>query len=573
MFSLSSLALKLTTITASVSESILLSIALVIVVAALIAFIARMFKQEIVIAYIVAGILIGPLCLGLIKDTTLIKQLAEIGVAFLLFVAGLEMNAKKLKDSFASSLITSIIQIIFITSIAFLILHSLGLGKDEATLLAILLAFSSTVLVTKIFSDRDELNTLHARLAIGILLIQDIVAVIALATLSKTFTPYFVIFTFLKLTLLCLIAGFIYLGFFKRMAKKAATSTELLFIISIAFLFLLVFLSLVLKISIAIGAFIAGITLANSPYKIEISAKTKALRDFFSVMFFVSVGMLFSSITKSSLILFIPAFIVVVFVKSLLTALCLKLQGYTAKTSLQTGLSLAQVSEFSLIIGVIALTNGLITSDSFDMLVLLTIVSMASTPYIIKLEKVFRRNFKKIKIKKKREDEEKKVKGKKTVILFGCHRMGSVIIKQFEKVKHKLLVVDFNPDVIKSLRKKGVSCIYGDASNLELLNKLAAEHEQNLRVIISTLPKLEDNLLILKYFKKIKPKVFVVLTAEQISEALQLYKAGADYVMIPRTISAQQIVEMIKSLTKKDFAKLKKKHINYLKDLEHFFKS
>ena len=107
MFSLSSLALKLTTITASVSESILLSIALVIVVAALIAFIARMFKQEIVIAYIVAGILIGPLCLGLIKDTTLIKQLAEIGVAFLLFVAGLEMNAKKLKDSFASSLITA----------------------------------------------------------------------------------------------------------------------------------------------------------------------------------------------------------------------------------------------------------------------------------------------------------------------------------------------------------------------------------------------------------------------------------------------------------------------------------
>lgn len=554
-----------------VDQSILISVAFVVIIAAAIAFIARILKQDLIPAYIVAGIIIGPLCFGLIKDPTLIKGFAEIGVTFLLFVAGLELSIKKFKESFGTAALTGIIQVISIAAISFFVFIAFKFARVEAVILGLAIAISSTVVVTKILADRGELNTLHARLTIGILLVQDIIVIVALALLTQNLTVMFVILTLLKLVALGFIAWFAHFAFFRHAAKHAASLPELLFIITIAFLFVFVALAFVLEIPIAIGAFIAGITLANSPYKVEIIAKTKALRDFFSVMFFVAIGMWLTHITKDLLFLLIPIFVLLIVVEPVITAILLRLSGYKTRTSLQTGFSFAQISEFALILVVVALGIGLISQRAFDIIILTAVISMAATPYTMRLSKPFSKVFESLfSFRKAYREKEQPITRKKTVLIFGSHRMGTIFLKQLEKIRHKILVIDFDPEIIKALTKRKIDCIYGDASNPELLNRLERIYLPDARVIISTLPKMEENLLMLKHFKKAKPRVFVALTAEKVHDALHLYKQGADYVIVPMVISAEQSIDMIKKLNKKQFTKLKKEHIAYLEDIHKF---
>ncbi len=555
------------------TQSMLISIGIIIIIAAVLALILRILKQEMIPAYIIAGLVIGPIGFGLIKDTSLISGLAEIGIAFLLFVAGLEMSIKKFKETLGTAAITGIIQVVSVTVVAFFILIAFKFVLVEALILGIAIALSSTVVITKILSDKGELNTLHARLVIGVMLVQDIIAIIALALLTQTLSFSFIVITMLKLLLIGFVAVLLHLTILKPLMKRAASLPELLLITSLAFLFVFVGLAYFLNLSIAIGAFIGGITLANSPYKIEISAKTKALRDFFSVMFFVAIGMLLTAITKEMLILLIPLLIILIIFEPVITAICLRFKGYKTRTSLQVGFSFAQLSEFTLILTITALSIGLISQRAFDVIVLTAVISIAATPYTMRLSrplsKVFTKVFSLVKIPAHRE-EDKPTVGKKTVLLFGSHRMGTIFLKQLEKIKHKILVIDFNPDIIKALTRRHIDCIYGDIANPELLYKLEKLYLADIKVIISTIPKIEDNLLILKHFKKAKPRVFVALTAEKVHDALHLYKQGADYVIVPMVISAEQSIDIIKKLSKKQFAKLKHEHINYLQDIHKF---
>ena len=156
---------------------------------------------------------------------------------------------------------------------------------------------------------------------------------------------------------------------------------------------------------------------------------------------------------------------------------------------------------------------------------------------------------------------------KKTILIFGCHRMGSIYLKNLEKYQEKIHVIDFNPEIIQAVSKKRISCTYGDANNEEFLDKLS---EKDLKIVISTVPRKDDNLLIIKSFKERKPNIFVVATAQKIDEALEFYKAGADYVLLPIIIGAEQCLNMIKNLNKKEFSNLKSEHIKYLQDLHRY---
>jgi Kef-type K+ transport system membrane component KefB len=546
--------------------SILVSISLVIIVAAVLAFISRLLKQKIILAYIVAGIILGPLVLGLIQDRVLINGLAEIGIIFLLFTAGLEMSLKKLKAVMGTAMLAGIIQVIAVVVTSFFILIAFSFSRVEAIWLGIAIAFSSTVVVTKILADKNELHTLHARLIIGIMLAQDILAIIALAVLSKEITVYFIGFTLLKLLFIIAIA-FLLNFLAQPVIKKAASSTELLFIISLAFLFLFTLLAYFLQLSIAIGAFIAGIILANTPYKLEIETKTRALRDFFSVMFFVAIGMWLTNISVGILFPLIPLLIVLIIVEPFVTAVVLRIKGYKPKTSLGIGFSFAQVSEFTLILTLTALSLGVITQRAFDLIILMAVISIALTPYTMKLSKPLYGTLGYLLslIKRPLKKEIGHIyPGKKTVLLFGCHRMGSVFLNKLKKIKHKLLVIDFNPEIIKSLEKKNISCVYGDIADTEILNHIQLKQ---LKVVISTIPTKGDNLLIIRYFKKLSPKIFVAVTAQRIDDALEMYKQGADYVISPLIVSAGYAIEKIIKLNKWQFKKLKKEQIKYLKDL------
>ncbi|MCL6500731.1 MAG: cation:proton antiporter [Candidatus Pacearchaeota archaeon] len=545
------------------TPSVLVSISLVVIVAAFLAFISKLLKQEIVIAYVVAGIVLGPLVLGLIQDKTVINGFAEIGITFLLFTVGLEMSFKKLKGGIKDSLIAGIIQVVTVTLVSYFILVAFAFSRVEALWLGVAIAFSSTVVVTKILADKNELNTLHARFIIGIMLAQDILAIVVLAVLTKEFTIPFIAFTLTKIILLVLLA-FLATFVAKGIFKKASSSVELLFIISLAFLFLFVLLAYFLNFSIAIGAFAAGIILANTPYKLEIETGTKALRDFFSVMFFVSIGMLLANISKDIILPLIPVLLVLIVFEPLVTALVLRFKGYKTRTCLDIGFSFAQLSEFTLILMLSALSLGIISQKAFDLIVLAAVISIAITPYTIKLGKPLYPIFKFLDKIKTSAEEERPLASKKAIFLFGCHRMGSVFLKNLEKDKEKIFVVDFDPEIIKSLTKKKISCAYGDISNVEFINKLPIE---NAELVLSTVPKKEENLLLLKTIKARNRHAFIAVVAEKIHDALELYDAGADYVIMPFITGAEHSIELIKNLDKQEFKKFRGEQIKYLEEL------
>jgi Kef-type K+ transport system membrane component KefB len=549
-----------------VNQSIIVSLSVVVIVAAVLALISKILKQELILAYILAGIIMGPLVLGLIRDTTLINGLAEIGITFLLFAAGLEMNIQKIKGKVSSVVITTIIQVISVAIVAFLALIAFKFSSIEALWVGIAISLSSTVVVTKILSDKNELNTMHARLIMGIMLVQDIIAIAALAILSRENSSWLIVLSLLKLIGLIVLA-FVLNKVIRPVFKKAASSTELLFIVSLALLFLFVFLSYILGLSIAIGAFIAGILVANTQYKIEIESKTKSLRDFFSIIFFVAIGMWLTNLSKEILLPLIPILLILLIVQTLMTTIPLRLLGYKVKTGIQVGFAFAQVSEFSLILVLSALNWGIISQNAFDIVVLAAVISMAATPYTMRLagplSKFFETAFSFIKIPTHKESS-KDILGKKTILLIGCHRMGSIYLKNLEKYGDKVLVVDFNPEIAENLEKKGISCIYGDTSSHEFLNKIPIKY---LKIVLSTVPAKEDNLLIIGHFKKISKGIFVVVTARTIEDALEFYDAGADYVILPEVISAEQSLDIIKKTNRSEFKKLKQDHIKYLKEL------
>ncbi|MEM1535212.1 MAG: cation:proton antiporter [Candidatus Pacearchaeota archaeon] len=543
------------------SQTILISIALLFIIAAILAFIFRALRQELVLVYIVTGIIIGPLVFGLIPDKTTINGFAEIGISLLLFFAGLEINLKKFKETTGISIVVGILQVAIVSAISYFLLIHFGFLKREALILGLAISFSSTIVVLKLLSDKNEIDSLKGRLVIGIMLVQDLIAIAILAFISGT--PGLIGINLIKLAflfLLCFLASYP----IKKLIEKTSSSGEYLFLFSLASLFFFVTLAHFLQLSIAIGAFGAGLILASTPYKLDIEAKVKSLKDFFCIIFFVFIGMWLTRISKSILLPLIPAMLILIFIEPLITAMLLRIRGYKSKLALDIGFAFGQLSEFTLILGLYALSISAITQPAFDLIVLMAVISIALTPYTMKLSRAFYGPFKVFDKLPLLKEPGRLYPGKKTILLIGCHRMGSVFIKNLEKYKERIVVIDFNPTIIKALSDKGISAFYGDITEIDILDKLPLN---KLKVVISTIPTKESNISLTKYFKQNYPNVFVVVTAHRIDDAIELYNAGADFVIMPLIMGAEHSIEMIKKLSKKQFKLLKKQQIDYLKEL------
>jgi len=548
----------------------LFEIGIIIILATIFAFLIKALKQPIIPGYIIAGILVGPLFLGLIKNEGLITSLSEIGVAFLIFTAGLEIKFKKLKEVGKTTAIAGTLQVIITFAIAFLVSVLFGLNNSSATYVGLIIAFSSTMIVFKILSDRREINSLHGRIIIGILLIQDVIAIVALLILSSDFSAYSLLIVFAKGALFAIVA-LVLSKLINPVLKISAKSHELLLLVSISFLFLFIIGSLLGGFSLIIGAFFAGVALANSDYKTEIEGKVTPLREFFAVIFFVALGMQLKLITLNFVYLFLALFVLVIVVKPLIIMFLVRGLGYKKSTSFFTGSSLAQTSEFSLILATMGLALHQISDGLFSMLVLLTILTMSLTTYFIHHEKKLLKMFGWVlnilhKLGYSEEELEYHEYNVKKVIIVGCHRMGSLFVKEFEKNKKEIFVVDYNPEIIKSLIEKRVPCIYGDFGNEEVFEKI---NMKKAAILISTIPDLDDNLLLVRKSRKQNRDLLIFVVADRISEALELYNAGADYVILPQVVGGQKVSEIMKILPgdKEEIAKFKKDQIKYLNSI------
>ena len=358
---------------------IFFEIGMLVIFAGLGTYLARLAKQPLIPAYIITGVLLGNV-FGLVTNHELIANLSEMGIAFLLFMVGLELDFKKLKDMGLVSSVTGTVQILAVFAIGYLVTKMLGFESVQAVYLGLAIAFSSTMIVIKILSDKLETNTLHGRMTIGILVVQDIFAVVALSYLASMSSSAINYLFFAKIILVLMLGVLASKYVFPKVFEFAAKSRELLMIISLSVCFMFALLFQSIGLSVTIGAFFAGVLLANLPYNIEIVGKIRPLRDFFSIMFFTSLGLQFTFVNFFPFAL--PLFVLLicaVVVKMLIIFFTLVGMKHQPRTAFITAASLAQISEFSLIIVMHGVNAGAIPQGILTMTIMLAVITMTLT--------------------------------------------------------------------------------------------------------------------------------------------------------------------------------------------------
>jgi len=499
--------------------------------------------------------------------------LSEIGVAFLLFVVGLELNLKKLKDVGNVIIVGSIVQIVTMFLIGIGLGIWLGFVGPEIIYVGLILSFSSTMVVIKLLADKNELDTLHGRIIIGILLMEDLFAIIALSAIQtiNNFSAVLLVESIMKVFGLLIIIYICGKYIFPAIFKVAARSQEILFLVAITICFSFGMLAVAFDLSIAIGAFLAGVSLANLPYNLEIESKVRSLRDFFSTIFFVSLGMelVLGNISAWIAPLFILTAIIIIF-KPLLITTILSFFGYKRKTSFMTSTSLAQTSEFSLIIVAQGAILGHLSQNFLSITTLLAVLTITVSTYFIKFDKeMYQKTKDYLKFFEKFSSADKELiyieeNPVYKVILMGYDRMGYSIAKSLTKLKKDFLIVDFNPDIIKKLIKNKQPCIYGDVSDIEIIHKLDLKQAE---MIISTVPDIKATKLLIKKIRNVNSQSTIIVSALDIEDSLKLYEEGADYVIMPHLLGGNHMALMLESITY-DFDKLIQTKIEHIRELK-----
>lgn len=553
---------------------------MVIIIAAVLSVAFRYLKQPTILAYILTGVLLGPIGIFHLQNHDALETFGQLGITFLLFMLGLELKLRELRSIGKTAVIAGSLQMIVTFALGFAVSHLLGFSTSVSTYIAIALSFSSTIIIVKLLSDKKDLNSLHGKLTLGILLMQDFFAVLTIIFLTG-FTPgaNSQIITQVGLVLLKVVVlfGWILLlseYVFPRLLRSLSKSSELLFLFSLAWVFALtaIVTSPFVGFSIEIGGFLAGLALANTAENYQIVARMKALRDFFITIFFVTLGlkMTFDNITS----VIIPAFVLSLFallLKPLVVMVITSLMGFRKRTTFFVGTSLAQISEFSLIILFLGHQKGVISDNIVTTLILVAMVTFTGSTYIIQgtnsLYRFFGSHLGILEIRKKKSKHDFSTEGEfdsfnKHVVVIGGHQMGRGIIHALKHSKEQVLVVDFDPDIVKKLKEDNIPSFYGDISDVEIQERAGFERA---KLVISTVPDLEDNLLLIEGLNHTNKKAIVVVMAFEPEDARALYKAGADYVVLPHLAGGHHLAKILVNEDHLEMiGKVKAKDLEYL---------
>ncbi len=553
-------------------------IGLVIVLAALLGIIARTLKQPTILAYFATGMIVAAIGAIDANSRDILEVMATFGVTFLLFLVGLEMRFSNFKGIGKAALLTAIGQIVFTALIGYGIVRLFGFNPLTGFYIAVALTFSSTIIIVKLLSEKKDLQSLYGRIVVGFLIVQDVVAIMTLIILGSfqeagvSFHLGLVGLSLLKGSMI--IAATLWLGqtVLPWLFEKLAKSPELLFITSIAwaFGFAMFVSSKAIGFSIEIGGFLAGLALAHSAEKFQIDAKIKPLRDFFIVMFFVILG---SSLILGSLKgVIVPAIVLSLFVlvgNPIIMLIIMAILGFRKRTSFLASIATAQISEFSLILVALGLKLGHIDEQAVSLVTLVGVVTfLISTYMILNNEKLFRIFSPYLKIFERPAPMEQLASMPEKqghIILAGAHRLGQRVLSVLDK--GHVVVVDFDPEIAHQLRKQNYRVIFGDITDLEIQEHVNIEKAQ---AVISTIPSLEDNLLILESIQELKKQgkvvPLVIAAATEEWEAKILYEEGADYVILPYLLGGQQLASLIKQndLDLKTLNQLRKHDIQFL---------
>ena len=547
--------------------------ALVVGIAAGFGLIARLLKQPLLIGYLIAGLFLSLTGIG--EGESLIA-LGQVGVALLLFLVGLEMNVSELPTVGKVALLTGIGQIIFTSTIGYIIAILLGFPPLSAIYIAVALTFSSTIIIVKLLSEKNDLNSLYGKISIGFLLVQDLVVVLILMFLGGLGKGETGLYSYLVvgikgvllLALVWVLSKKIIPGLFVRMLDS---STELMFIVCIAWaLGMAAFVAGPLGFSLEIGGFLAGLALSNLPEHLQVASRTRPLRDFFLTIFFVVLG---SELLVNEISTIIgPAIIFSLFVlvgNPIIVMVIMGLLGHRKKTSFSSSVTVAQISEFSFILMGSGAVLGHVTSQEVSMVIIVGVITMTTSTYLILgSDKLYKRIERFLNIFERKGKIVPLPQAHSTlrnhIVLVGGDRTGRALVPRLLRSKTDFVVIDFNPEVVLRLEHKGVPVVFGDVNDEDISHAVSLN---KARLIISTTANMQDNLTILENIQNAKPRPQTIFKANTVTDALVLYHHGATYINVPEIVAGEHIRQLLFNYgdSRKKIAKLGKSHERRLK--------
>jgi CPA2 family monovalent cation:H+ antiporter-2 len=467
----------------AVSFGILESILIILTSALLVSVIFRYWRLPVIVGYVFVGALIGPHALGLLPDVSKIQLFADFGVVFLMFTVGLEFSIAKLFTLRYSAFLLGASQVAISVIATAAIGMLLGLSFTAAFIIGGIVAMSSTALVMKILSERSELSSTHGMNAMGILLFQDMAVIpflILIATVSGT-SHHSVIFilTSTLLKSLFAIAAIYWVGrFLLRPSFHLIAKMKVIELFMLATLFVVMgaaWFTHQFGLSYALGAFLAGIMLGETEFRHQIEVEIRPFRDLLLGLFFISIGMLLNIKNWEATGLWIGLLLMAIFLgKSLLIIALSRIMRFSLRTSLRTGIVLAQSGEFGFAILTLALAHQLVSPEYAQVVLSALLISFAISPLLIQNNEKITRFFLPYTLARKRKQEEERMRKthrglKDHILIFGYGRVGQSIAQYLEKAGQPYLGVDMDPELVKSMRLSGEKVFFGDAANPGIL--------------------------------------------------------------------------------------------------------
>jgi Kef-type K+ transport system membrane component KefB len=551
-------------ILAATDHSILADVGLCIVAAWILAIITQTLRQPMLLAYLVAGLLIGPeVGFGIVQDKDSITTISELGLILLLFMIGLEMDLKHVLGAGKQITLTAVSQIAGCFLLGVFVFWMLGFKASGDNLGAIYLAaagaLSSTVIIVKLLYDKRELNTLPGRITLGVLVLQDVFAILFLALQPNLGNPSLGVIALSGVK----VAGLVGAAFgasryiLPTLFRNVARIPELVLVGALAWCFIVAGMAGDMGLSMEMGALIAGISISTFPYTLDVVAKTTTLRDFFVTLFFVGLGMQVPrpewEFVRWALVF--AAFVIISRMATVVPPLLKTKSGHRA--SIIPAVYLAQVSEFSLVIvtmgaakfGHVGQEIVGIVSYAFVITAVLSTYAVAHAEAIMKWTSGWFSDF------NVRDLDEhtvflQKPKHEPRIYLLGFSWAASSLLEELQKtspdVVEKLGVIDFNPQVVERLRKRGVYVKYGDIGQRDTLLNAGVDKAE---VIVSSLPNTvlrgTNNLRLVQLLREINPTARIIAHAELLPDVPRLYAIGASYVTVPRFLEADDLLNVI----------------------------
>lgn len=550
--------------TDAIGSYIFYEIAALLVVAAAVGFVGLLLRQPLVVSFIAVGVVAGPSVLDIAQSDEHIDLLAELGIAVLLFLVGLKLDLKLVRTLGPVALMTGLGQVAFTTIFGFLIGLSLGLEPITSLYVAVALTFSSTIIIVKLLSDKREIDSLHGRIALGFLIVQDLVVVLAMVVLSAIgvgttgntgLTDVLVVFGYGA----AMLTG---VGLFIRflanpLVERLSRSPELLISFAIGWAALLAALGHYLGFGKELGGLLAGISLASTPFREAIASRLTSLRDFLLLFFFISLGAsLDLSVLGASVAAAAVLSLFVLVGNPLIVLAIMGTMGYRKRTGFLAGLTVAQISEFSLIFMAMGVSLGHVAEGALGLVTLVGLITIAASTYMITyshelydkvgpLLGVFERRS-----SGKAEDTAPTGNNPHDVIIFGLGRYGLAIAHELRSAGQRVLGVDFNPSAVRFARAQGFDVVFGDATDPEFLAHVPL---RGATWAVSAVPEHDTGVThddprrsLIRSLSDLKFKGRIAIAAHDDDTAQLLSAAGADLVLLPFRDAAAQAAALIK---------------------------